>query len=490
MENKRIEIERNPATASESPSRPQMYRKTGNLASFAGKRFARRELFGHRVIAVPKQYPDAQFLLERRGIPRHIIKRGQFYQLNLYSTDFYGLPDELFTDPEINWHHQQFGQKGLIAAAGLWVRDSVATVTTLQSDICQQLYRHKRLSNSCKTQVETHFKYWYGILFNAVMDFCLATGVSTVHSPTGRQIVAHTQKQITPDLFLRIYDYPQSEYQCRRITSGEAEYWEIPVKPNAERIAVLQDLPSDAPLDPPRPRICIFHDIEENVDTPISSAECVESLTQMLKLEKDFGVTATYCVLGTALDRKRGEIISSNPCHAIGFHSFNHDLGDMTQLRQCREVDLRVRGYRPPQSKMTPELTDYNLSFLNFEWLASGSSHGHCMLENGIVKVPIHYDDYPLFTGAKDYAQWESDVLELARGKPLFGLGLHDCYAGKWLDRYPLLLEKLASSGQFVNADQVCDETFLDPVSALPAAAYSAAGRRSLFKRVAGWLMQ
>ena len=170
-----------------------MYRKTGNHESFAGKRFARREVFGHRVIAVPKQYPDAQFLLERRGIPRRLLKRGQFYQLNLYSTDFYGLPDDLFTDPEINWHHQQFGQKGLIAAAGLWIRDPIATVTTLQSDLCQQLYRHKRLSSSCKTQVETHFRHWYGILFNAVLDFCLDSGVSTVHSPTGRQIVAHTQ---------------------------------------------------------------------------------------------------------------------------------------------------------------------------------------------------------------------------------------------------------------------------------------------------------
>ena len=30
---------------------------------------------------------------------------------------------------------------------------------------------------------------------------------------------------------------------------------------------------------------------------------------------------------------------------------------------------------------MTPELTDYNLSFLNFEWLANGSSRGHCILK-------------------------------------------------------------------------------------------------------------
>jgi hypothetical protein len=253
----------------------------------------------------------------------------------------------------------------------------------------------------------------------------------------------------------------------------------------------LRDVPADAPRDPRRPRICIFHDIEENVDTPISSAECAESLTRMLKLESDVGVTATYCVLGTALDRKRREIIASNPCHAIGFHSFNHDLGDMTQLRQCREVDLRIRGYRPPQSKMTPEVTDYNLSFLNFEWLANGSSRPHCILENGIVKLPIHFDDYPLFTGMMDYSQWESEIFERARDKPFFGLGLHDCYAGKWLDRYQMLLERLASAGQFVSADEVCDEMFLDPIGVPPAAAgYARSGRRGLVARVADWLMQ
>jgi hypothetical protein len=140
---------------------------------------------------------------------------------------------------------------------------------------------------------------------------------------------------------------------------------------------------------------------------------------------------------------------------------------------------------------MTAELTDYNLSFLNFEWLANGSSRAHCILENGIVKIPIHFDDYPLFTGMMDYGQWESEIFERTRDKPFFGLGLHDCYAGKWLDRYQMLLEKLASSGQFVSADEVCDEIFLDPVSAPPAAAgYGHAGRRGLVARVADWLMQ
>ena len=41
------------------------------------------------------------------------------------------------------------------------------------------------------------------------------------------------------------------------------------------------------------------------------------------------------------------------------------------QLPRCREVDYRIKGYRPPRSQITPELSDRNLLFHNFEWLAS-----------------------------------------------------------------------------------------------------------------------
>ena len=85
------------------------------------------------------------------------LERGQFLQLNLYTTDFYGLPEDLFWHPEINWHRQQLGQKGLIATAGLWICNSVATISLLQSDLCQQLYRNPTLKRMCKTKVEFAF---------------------------------------------------------------------------------------------------------------------------------------------------------------------------------------------------------------------------------------------------------------------------------------------------------------------------------------------
>src|SRR4029077_663796 len=137
---------------------------------------------------------------------------------------------ELFWHPEINWHLQQLGVKGLIAAAGLWIRESEATITTVQSDLCQQFYRHAHLTRPYKTQVETHFKHWYAILFNAALDFCLHRGLTILYSPTGRPVVGNTKKKVVPDLFLRIYDYPGTRYACHGTRLYGAEYWEIPIE--------------------------------------------------------------------------------------------------------------------------------------------------------------------------------------------------------------------------------------------------------------------
>ena len=48
-----------------------------------------------------------------------------------------------------------------------------------------------------------------------------------------------------------------------------------------------------------------------------------------------------------------------------------------------------------------------------------------------------------------------------ARGQ-FFAFGLHDCYAERWLTRYPELLEKLRKIGDLVSADALCDRIFLE----------------------------
>jgi hypothetical protein len=124
---------------------------------------------------------------------------------------------------------------------------------------------------------------------------------------------------------------------------------------------------------------------------------------------------------------------------------------------------LQVRGYRAPRSVITPELTDYHLSFLNFEWLASserGLGLTRLVLHNGIVKIPIHTDDYLLAMGRLNYQQWENALLETARRRTFLAVGLHDCYASAWLEGYENLLDRLAAIGDFVTFDETCDRVF------------------------------
>jgi len=447
-----------------------VYRKRGDRALLTAMGLPARELFSHEVIAIAKPYPDSQLMLERRGVSRRRQRRGAFTQLNLYSLDLHDLPEELFTHPEVNWHGQQLGRLGLIAAAGLFVEGSRATVATLQSDFCQQLHRHIELKAAWKTRIERHFGHWYVLLFNAILDFCLDTGVTELYSPTGSLVAQGTEKAISPQLFFRIYDHPTTRYDCASAVVGGASYWKLSLAGNAERVARLVPVTGEAAVRFNKPAIAIFHDIEENVDTPISVAACQRHLAQMLEIEQESGVDATYTVLGALMSAKLGKIRSSNPRHAIGFHSYDH--GGYRQLRKCREVDLRIRGYRPPRSRMTSELTDGNLTYLNFEWLASSAASlelARCRLENGLVKIPIHLDDYPLHIRAMEYEAWEGQAIEALQIRPFLSLSLHDCYAEHWLPHYPRLLEKLGKLGQFATADSICDGMLLG----MPGAPYA-----------------
>ncbi len=436
-----------------------------NRSAFQQKGFAAHEFFSHRAALIRKQYPDTYLLLEGRGMTPSELLLCHFWQLNLYSEDIAGFPDELFTDHAVNWHNQQLGVKGLIAAAGVCLQGSALLVTVMQSDLCQQLYRHPWLKEECKTQVDKRFGAWYKFLFNAILDLALELRAGAVYVPTADWILQATKKFVYPGLFRRIYDLPGS-YAARRVRRGTAEYWEVRLSANAERIVPLVE--TTAKAESSERLICIFHDTEENADTAVTAVECCESLTRMLRCEQAAGVRTTYTVMGRLFAAKQREILDAGP-HALGFHSYDHEPERHDQLRRCRAVDLQVRGYRPPQSLMTPELMDYNLSYFNFEWLASSPRKQaaspafprseSCVLENGIVKLPIDTDDYGLSTGQLSYEEWRSNLLGMAARRKIVAFGLHDCYARHWLDSYPELLDSLGQLGRFVTADELCDLT-------------------------------
>jgi hypothetical protein len=437
-------------------------RRSPTVAAFADRGIPARDVFDHRVITLAKQYDDLLADFQARGFSTEVLGTGSFRQLNLYATNLGKFPDELFTNPTVNWHRQQFGLKGLVATAGLYLPgDGSAFVDKVQSDLCQQLHRDPDLRRRCKTQVDNRFGAWYKLIWNAVLDFAVEHRIETLWWPTASGILARVRANIDPALFERLYDGVSTRFQCVRTPLHQIDWWRLSVAQNRDRIVPLVE-ETEIPR-PARHVICVFHDIEENVDTPVSAEACQRALVQMLQIERNAGVRATYNILGT-LFREKAELVASYGSHAFGFHSFNHRIGDLAQLKRCREINLKVRGYRPPRSIITPELTDYRLSYHNFEWLlnAAGTmASPDPRLENGIVKIPVHLDDYPLASGALTFPEWRAAALRLADERSFVAIGLHDCYAGCWLGAYAELLEQLAQRGALWTCDDVSAQVFL-----------------------------
>ena len=134
------------------------------------------------------------------------------------------------------------------------------------------------------------------------------------------------------------------------------------------------------------------------------------------------------------------------------------------QLNRCREVDQRLKGYRPPQSRMTSELNEKNLCHYNFEWLASSAASVGTkkpIMKNRIVYIPVQFDDFPLYKLGTDYGDWERKALERVESSDFVAFSLHDCYGEFWLPYYQRFLEKLKGLGQLKTFNEVANEVTL-----------------------------
>ena len=301
--------------------------------------------------------------------------------------------------------------------------------------------------------------------------------VAQVYSPTAEQIVGTTLKAINPALFNQVYDFCQSRYEVSHEMVGSAKYWCLSVAGNADKIVRLESASTAIAPKPPQCTICVYHDIEENVDTDVDPNECHRAFIRMLEVERRHEVATTYNVLGQIFPRK-SELISAEGggAHSIGFHTYDHRHDSLDQLRRVRDVNLQLKGYRTAKSIITEELTDEALSFYNFEWLMSSAhSYGFDLprLENGIVKIPANIDDYPLKTGELSYEQWFDRIVAIAKRQRFVAVGLHDCYSRFWLENYSDLLERLKRIGEFRTCDQITNLVCLSDSSRVSAEAPS-----------------
>jgi len=445
------------------------------VGDFLRNGFKQRHFFPHRVYYLPKGGPDGLKLASRMCDVRDPAR---LYEVVLYAsppaTD--KLPDALFFDDDIIWHQQQFGRKGQVASANIVLDGERMFGMVYVSDLVQRISRQRQH----KTRVDKVFKGWSRLLINALLVFAIEHGVQTFFSATAALALRNTDPRRHPDgrLFTRIYDNHLREVLD---ADRQGDWWRIDVPRNRHRA-----------IHPERRRelvdtgktICICHDIERglghtqcdpdfarSVDGPARQA-----LHEMLDVEDREGIHCTYHILGAFFDEVRGPVAARG--HAVGFHSFDHHIGaaatapdpgargglESYQLQKCRTLDYRVKGYRPPQSRLTADLSDAHLAFYNFEWLASSRRSLQCSaphVENGIVKIPIHLDDYDLYTGKQNFEGWAARAVELVRQNDFTALSLHDCYAGFWLKGYAGFLQSLKGLGAFQTLDEVAARTFL-----------------------------
>ncbi len=455
---------------------------------FLTKGYLRRYFFPHRTYYLPKCGPDGLLLARRMcGVqnPNNLWEVVLYADLDLLDQ----FPKALFFDDDLIWHQQHFGKIGQVATANLVVLGDKLYGMNYISDLVQRI----SIKRPHKTKIENRFKGWPYMLLNSVLNFAVENNITTIYSQTADSVLenADPNRSVRRELFDRIYDRTVKKYYRG---SRKGKWWVLNVGQNKKRIVV----PTQNEETTIHERtLCLCHDIErgfghfhnDSVFVKSAYSNASQRLKQMLRIEKEMGVYATYHVLGCLFEETR-EMIEQDG-HCLAFHSYNHSIdhfwplsklyhqilnrlkgiisrttggGYVDQLTALREVDYRIKGFRPPQSKITRQLKDKNLCYHNFEWLASSTSSLGTWwpkMENRIVKIPILFDDFEMYAKKMTYDAWENMAINSILENEFAAFCLHDCYAHLWLPHYKKFLRKISQLGEFKTLDNVSNEVIL-----------------------------
>jgi hypothetical protein len=434
-------------------------------AEARAKGYALRHFFPHRFYCLPKCGPDGFKLAQRMC---GTSDPSACWEIVLYAAA--GVIEEfsadLFFDDELVWHQQQFGRVGQIATADL-VLDGTDLFTMVHiADLVQRISRRRQY----KTRVETKFRGWHHMLLNSIANFALEHRVTRVFSPRAEFALRHIdpRRTVQRELFERIYDRDVRALFPEARPAGP--WWVLDAGAIAPH-TLIADRRSE-PL-PAEKTVCITHDIERGLGSAdrafAATAEqtSAASLAEMLAIEREANLRATYNVVGVLLEQVRPQIEAD--AHCLAFHSYDHRVagcpdGDPRQLRECRRIDYRLKGYRAPRSLITAELSAPHLCAHNFEWLASGAASlrvDEPEMAEGLVRIPILFDDFPLHTRRMTYPEWEEAAIEMIRSNHFAAFGLHDCYAPHWLPHYRRFLNTIRGLGRLRTLDEVAADVIM-----------------------------
>lgn len=447
-----------------NPIKISRFREIGpeRADEFAARGYQRKHFFPHRCYYLPKCGPDGFKLAQRMCGP---CRLEQIWEMAVYAhpSRLAEFPAELFFDDDLVWHQQQFGRPGLVATADLVVTDARLYSLAPHSDLVQRAARRP----AHRTRIQKVFKGWDLMVLNGLLSFAVAQDLQEVYIPGVDLALRNTDpaRTVGRALFERVYDrHIHQVFKARQV----GEWWVLNVQENRDRMVLPET--REEPL-PSEKTICLCHDVERGFghrETDAAFATFADetserSLDEMLRIEETLGIKATYNVLGLILPKIRTTLESRG--HCLAFHSYDHQgLDRSPQLSRCRQVDYRLKGYRPPQSKITAELSDENLCFHNFEWLANSAyvmqrnSPEFC---NRLVKIPIAFDEFELYRSKLAYEEWEEKALETIKRNDFVAFSLHDCYAPLWLPHYARFLEKIRTLGKLKTLNEVLSEVVL-----------------------------
>jgi hypothetical protein len=435
------------------------------LGEFMAKGHRERSFFPHRALFLERPGPDGYKLARGMcGEPGP----DQLWEIVLFAEEevLQEFPGDLFFDRELVWHGQHLGRPGHIAYADVVVaRDDMWSMSHV-SDLVQRIGRRREH----KTRIENRFKGWPDMLLNALLAFAAERGLRRLHVPTSRLQMKHTDRKRTvqPELFERVYDRSVNRLLRTRLAG---DWWVVDIEANRDRLV----MPSvrEEPLRR-QPTVCVCHDVEAGLGHVGIDEDLVEraarswraSVSAMLEREAAAGIQATYNVVGRLLPEVRAEIEAGR--HCLAFHSYDHRLLPgalrLDQLSACRRLDYRLKGYRVPRSRFTPDLSDENVLFHNFEWVASSvRSLGFAqpVLRNGVVWLPVHMDDFALYRRGQSFESWREEMHAKLASQPVAVVSLHDCYGDLWLPHYDRLLAELCELGEVRTLDEVAADVLL-----------------------------